>query len=490
MISTAGNTLTATLEKAAEDFLATRKFSRETLGKLPVARGTKFFPDVGQNQPAIIFNYAEGWKARSLEGKHFVAGKGFKLSFWNLQKVLAGPLDTVYLVEGECDAAALVEAGISETQVLSVPNGAKEHASDDTKEYRGYDYVYDALDAGLKKAKKFVWCGDNDAPGLALRSDMVRILGASRFWFVGWPEGCKDANDYLISDGKQALFELVTDGALQWPVDGIYRLSELPEPPKLETWNIGLGAGDRILFAPRTMQVTTGTPGSGKTLLMNQAYFHICKEHDLIQAMFTAETQAKPHVRRQIRTLYSGFLERDMSDESKRKADEWMNEHYLFLQHPQDTPTLEWLLDMAEVAVIRHGAKIIRVDPWNRLEGQHAKDESKTDYIGRCLKTIHSFAKDMNVHFQIIAHPSKMEGNRRGQPPLLEDISDSAHWFNMVDQGLVVHRPKRFDGGVRVTTAELYHRKARFDALGYDCKIDLNFDLEKGRYVSLEAPIQ
>jgi twinkle protein len=55
----------------------------------------------------------------------------------------------------------------------------------------------DALKAGLSKVKKFVWCGDMDGPGRSLRSDMAKILGVARFWFVDWPEGCKDANDVL-----------------------------------------------------------------------------------------------------------------------------------------------------------------------------------------------------------------------------------------------------------------------------------------------------
>ena len=44
--------------------------------------------------------------------------------------------------------------------------------------------------------------GDADDPGLALRADMLRILGAARFYYVDWPEGVKDANDMLLKDGR------------------------------------------------------------------------------------------------------------------------------------------------------------------------------------------------------------------------------------------------------------------------------------------------
>jgi twinkle protein len=72
---------------------------------------------------------------------------------------------------------------------------------------------------------------------------------------------------------------------------------------------------------------------------------------------------------------------------SDAAADAWIGEHYLFLQHPDQRPTLEWFLDTAEVTVVRHSARIVQVDPWNRLEAARVRDESETDYIGRCLRT-------------------------------------------------------------------------------------------------------
>ncbi len=468
-------------------WIADRKISAETLGLLNAAFGTAFFPDVSAKHEALFFRFGDGWKARSVEGKHFVASKGFKLAFWNLERVLASNTDDVFITEGEMDACALVEAGVPPDQVLSVPNGAKERPSDAPQELRGYDYVKDALKAGLSRKKRFIWCGDIDGPGLSLRADMARILGAARFWTVNWPDGCKDANEYLKSDGAEALLELVTDGALPTAVPGLYRLSELPEPPPLTLWHPGFHEWEsKVRLAPRTLSVVTGHPGHGKTMLWGQIWYQIAKEYNIKVAIASFETRPKPHLRRLLRTLHIGKLERDMSPEDMAKADAWINEHYLFIVHPDQSPTLDWFLNVSEVAVIRHGVRAISVDPWNRLEDQRGKDESKTEYIGRCLKTMHAFAHDMNVHTQILAHPAKMEGARRGTAPSLEDISDSKHWDNMVDQGFVVHRPEVFDGTNRKTEAVLYHRKARFEELGHPCKLNLNFDIARGRYVSTD----
>lgn len=464
-----------------------RRLSVETLALLGVASGTAFFPDAGQKLEGLFFRYADGWKARSIEGKHHVAGGGFKLSFWNLDRVLKGKLNEVYITEGELDALALVEAGIPPDRVLSVPNGAKERPADDPKDQRGYGYVEDALKAGLNRVKRFVWCGDGDGPGHALRADMVKLFGAAKFWFVEWPEGAKDANDLLRSDGADALRELVSEGALQWPIAGIYRLNELPEPAPLVLWQPGFPEWEsKVMLAPRTLSVVTGHPGHGKTALWSQIWFQVVKQYGVAACVASFETRAKPHLRRQLRTLLTGVLEKDLTDDEKRKADDWINERYLFLVHPDQRPNLDWFLDMAEVAVVRHGVRIIQLDPWNRLEASRGRDESETEYIGRCLRALHGFAHDMNVHVQILAHPAKMDGTRRGQAPGLEDISGSKNWENMVDQGFVVHRPEIFDGTNRKTEAHLLHRKARFEELGYPCKLKMDFDLARGSYKSVD----
>lgn len=464
-----------------------RGISEQTLAQLGVASGTVFFPDAEQKLPAVFFPYPTGWKARAYPDKHFVSSKGFQIAFWNLEPVLAANAKEVFITEGEMDACALVEAGVPSDRVLSVPNGAKERPAESPAEQRGYAYVQDALKAGLNRAKKIIWCGDSDGSGLALREDMVRLFGAARFWFVEWPEGCKDANDMLQHDGPDALRELVSEGALPWPVDGLFRLDEMPEPAPLATWRPGFDEWEsKVMLAPRTLSVATGHPGHGKTQLFAQIWFQVSKAYGVPICVATFETRAKPHYRRILRTLWSGRLERDMGPQETAQADMWINEHYLFIQHPDQRPTLEWLLDAAEVAVVRHGARVIQIDPWNRLEDQRGRDESKTDYVGRCLRTMHAFAHDLNCHFQVLAHPAKMEGNRRGTPPSLEDISDSKNWDNMVDQGFVVHRPEIFDGVNRKTEAALYHRKARFEELGYPCKLGLNFDIARGRYTSTD----
>jgi twinkle protein len=472
---------------ALEWLTAVRGFSPETLAQLDVASGTTFFPDLQKKCPAIFWGYPEGWKARAWPEKGFVSSKGFERAFWNLERVLAAASEVVYIVEGEPDVCAMVEAGIPVSQVLGAQGAKDKRSGDDPRDMAGYQYVIDALAAGLSKVKKFVFCGDADGAGRILREDMVKILGAARFWFVDWPEGIKDANDMLLKDGAVALLELVRDGSLPWPVNGMFRMSELPEPAPMVLWSPGFDEWEnKVKLAPRTISVVTGHPGHGKTVLWNQIWFNIVKNHGVGFCGASFETRPKPHLRRQLRTLIYGKLEFSLTDAERAKADHWIDERYLFFVHPDNRPTLEWFLDMAEIAVVRHGARIVQLDPWNRLEASRSQGENETDYIGRCIRTMHQFAMDLNCHVQVLAHPSKMENQRRGQAPLLEDISGSKNWDNMPDAGFVIHRPKMFENGEVQTKADFYVRKARFEDLGHVCKLPLNWDKFRGRYHSID----
>jgi twinkle protein len=140
--------------------------------------------------------------------------------------------------------------------------------------------------------------------------------------------------------------------------------------------------------------------------------------------------------------LITSKLERDATDLERAQADAWIQDRYFFLVHHAHRPTLEWFLDKAETAVIRYGCRIVQIDPWNRLEASRGAGERDDESVLRCLRTCYQFATDLNCHVQILAHPAKMEGARRGQAPVLEDIAGAKHWDNVVDQGFTVHRPK------------------------------------------------
>jgi twinkle protein len=68
---------------------------------------------------------------------------------------------------------------------------------------------------------------------------------------------------------------------------------------------------------------------------------------------------------------------------------------------------LEYFLDLCRVAVLRHGVRLVILDPWNEIEHKTRQGENETQYIGRALRAIKRFAKVYDVAFWIVAHPTK-----------------------------------------------------------------------------------
>ena len=151
---------------------------------------------------------------------------------------------------------------------------------------------------------------------------------------------------------------------MPWPIDGLYTMSALPEPMPLTLWRPGFTEWeDKLFLAPRTLSVVTGHPGHGKTLLWTQIWFDVARTYDVRIASASFETRPKPHVRRQLRSLFCGKLEKELGRVDVAHADAWIEEHYFFIVHAEHRPTLDWLLRVAEAAVIREGACVIQVDP-------------------------------------------------------------------------------------------------------------------------------
>lgn len=129
-------------------------------------------------------------------------------------------------------------------------------------------------------------------------------------------------------------------------------------------WNPGFAEWEsKVRIGCPATSVVSGQPGHGKTSLFAQILFNIVKGYDVPAFVTTFETRAKPHMRRVLRTLYSGRLEKEMSDSEVAAADRWIRERYVWGVHKDDRPDLRWWLDRAEIAIVRHGVKFVQIDP-------------------------------------------------------------------------------------------------------------------------------
>jgi len=456
------------LDQETIAWAAGRGISQRTLERVGAASGITGFPGLG-SVSCIALPYWRGAqivniKYRALAAKAFKQYQGGEQRFYNLDAALGA--DTVYIVEGEMDALSLIEAGFN--AVISIPGGADHNL----------DYVDAAWAEGLAKTKLFVLAGDNDPPGRRCMERLAAKIGPARCATIAWPD--KDANDFLVRYNAAEL-KWHVNHPTPWPIVGLLAMSQISEPPEIETWNTDFHEwGGRIKFARSMVSIVTGQPGHGKTSLFAQIWHGILAHYELVGCFGSFETRPKPQYRRILRQCQFRTNESLLTETQLQQADKWIEEHTRWLAHPTQQPTLEWALDAAEAAVIRDKAAVVQLDPWNRLIPGRGQYERETDYVSRSLDRCLDFAKGLNCHVQIIAHPAKGDFQSRKHYPSLEDISGSKHWDNKADQGLVVWREKLFDGDKRRTDAEIIQLKARYQELGYPCRLPVNLNLMTG----------
>ncbi|WP_103729000.1 DnaB-like helicase C-terminal domain-containing protein [Novosphingobium sp. HII-3] len=379
-------------------------------------------------------------KYRHATRKEHSQDKNGKACLWNADALSLG--GEFVITEGEFDALAAMTAGYS--RVVSVPCGAPAKRVEDPFTATRYEFMWESEEA-LKKIDRFVLATDADAPGQALAHDLAAILGPERCCFVRYPEGCKDLNDVLVKLGASAVVRCIEE-AQPVPVVGLYRMSDFTDQAELPSMTTGIDCLDenmRIVLGSFT--VFSGYSNMGKSTVLNTILASaIARGVNVCIASF--ETAPKPILRNELaRALIGCSFEEFPTHKLRKDAYETLERQVTIISNSMDDDAeidLEQYLELIRIAVIRDGAKIVVLDPWNELEHKRGRDETETDYIGRAIRTLKRFAKRYNVALWVVAHPTKPMKLKDGTIPVpsLYDISGSANWSNKADYGLIYHR--------------------------------------------------
>ena len=444
------------------------------------------------NETAILFPYKDAErneyaaKVRTM-GKRFWQ-EGSCRSFWGQELIQPG--HDLIITEGEMDRLAYIEAG--HDCVVSVPNGApvKVGEGEPDPHAKAFQYIYHGRRI-LDEAKRILISVDTDSPGLALTEELVRRIGKARCWRVILPDDCKDANDALIKYGPSALAKCI-EGAEPWPVKGVYDVDHYAERVDA-LYNNGLGRGVSVGLGPEVddlytvvlgqLTVITGTPGSGKTSLLNQMLVNLAKSEGWRFGLFSTETEPDLHIA-ELCSLYSGKpffdgptprLTKDELAEAKR----WVGEHFFFIEL-DGVPDLDQLIEKLTVAVMRYGIRGAVIDPASYVRPPAGLD-MHSEWVGHMLESFKAFGRSHECAMWLVAHPFKMRMKDDGTQavPKGYDISGSAHWFNRADVGLTVHRPAD-----NRSLTELHTWKIRFRWVGSEGVASLHYDKPTGQFSS------
>jgi twinkle protein len=480
-VPTSGNATTAAspeaLLPAHRQWLEERGISAELAEKFGLRSEVRSFQnDSGdwEKAQAIAIPYVErgrtvNHKYRRTSKKQHTIDKGGTLTLWNHDVLLEHSDKPVVITEGEWDAMIACQLG---WRAVSVPNGTPEKPSENVDNDRRYEYLWRAR-AELNEVKKFIIAVDNDKPGMALRQDLITLLGADRCSFIDYGADAKDLNDTLMRYGVEACAE-VLNNAKPVPIRGLYKLSDFPEPAPHQEIHIGVpGLSEHLSIVPATLTVFTGWAGQGKTTLLMQVIASLL-HRGIGVTLGTFETMPRPILERKLRASLIGCAEFSIPVTKSAWADDLIERHLTLIAQmvgEDQEMSLEDVLDFARADVQRTGSRVLILDPWNEIEHKRRSDENETEYANRAIRAIKHFMRMNQVAVWVVAHPTKpSDGNVRHVPGLYS-ISGSAAWANKADYGLVYSRPNK-----ESNRAEVHVTKVRMGLPGREGRVDLEYD--------------
>ncbi len=472
--------------EAAYDWLASRGITRDTGERAGIVAGYQFID--GQQRIAIGFayrqdgrTYAVKWRATTTKG--FLQTGSANTLYLSDQVEQGGP---IAITEGECDCLVLRQVGVV---AVSVPNGAAKSGGGRPDHHPRMATYIETGEAILTAATRVVIATDADVPGDTLAEELARRVGKAKCFRAHWPEGCKDANDVLISHGPDVLRECIAN-AEPWPVKGLYDSDHFAGEVD-DLYTTGLSRGESTGYPdvdelytvlPGQLCVVTGIPSMGKSSWIDQVMVNLALIRDWRFAVCSFENPPKVHIAKLCqlylgKPFFQGVTPR-MERADLAKALAWVKDHFVFLfQGDGSQSPIEDIVERMRAAVLRYGIRGAVIDPANFVD--RPRDMNETDWVSDALTKIKVFCMAHDVHVWFAAHPAKIYPNEDGKyaVPGGYSISGSANWFNKADVGMTVHRPNLKDH-----RSEIHIWKCRFNWIGRVGNTTLLFDPPTGRY--------
>lgn len=374
--------------------------------------------------------------------KKFMSTAGVSRGLYNEDALSRDRELPVVITEGEIDCLSVMQSGF--LRAVSIPDGWTEHGN----KIEALVAVSEALVA----SPFVVVAGDNDKTGESLPKAVANLLVGHDVRYVTWPEGCKDANDVLMAHGEGVVAQCINAAKRVDPPGGtISGFSDMPPMSAQRILKVGTDPFDKVIaLEVGEISICTGLPGNGKSTLAVWIADEVSISEKVRVGMVGFETHPY-RIRDQLSRSHTHKAWRDLSADQKEALIADLDRRWRMVHSdPNVDNHLGWLETMIRTLVVRDGCKLIVIDPWNELEHLPEPGEKMTDYIGFALKTIRRWAKALECHVMIVAHPAKMRTDgAKPRAPTGYDIADSAAFFNKPGLGITIH-PDDEDNKVQV----------------------------------------
>jgi len=437
-------------DKLLSYMLDVRHISESALKRVKIREAKEWMPQTQKEENVICFDYYlnnELINTKFRDGKkNFKLVKGAEKIFYNLDSIRTDK--TCVIVEGEIDVLSFVTAGID--NVVSVPNGFSlgsvnlDYLDEYTDYFDNKDVIYLAV--------------DNDEAGLTGQKELIRRLGAERCKIIDFKD-CKDANDYLIKHGKEALFNALKL-AKDIKIEGVFTVNDV-RASMINTYKNGQNRGTTTYvncidkawtWRGGEVNVWTGYQNEGKSLFLNQLSVIRAVNENAKVGVFSPENMPIDDFYNDIIEMYIGkscdpyYQNNYMSEQEFAKGIDFCEENF-FLIHPEKDFKLESIFERTRYLVKKKGIRTLIIDPYNTIEHMIKIGEREDLYISRFMAQLKRFAVEFDLSINLVAHQLTARANDkdggRYHAPMLNNIKGGGTFADKADNVLTVWRPNR-----------------------------------------------
>jgi len=475
-----------------------RGFSAEVIKDFQI--GSSITRKDGEEKKTIHLPYV--YQGEIVNYKHRVMPKSWWQKGRNGESPVLFNLDaaegakTIVVCEGELDVIACHMAGwIGVSSPDGAPGEVYDHSTEPPTPTGKVAEVGSKADAFLEPraadilgaADRIIIATDDDLEGRKLGDHLVELFGAVKCWRVKWSDfGAKDANELLLKQGVKKLDEALSK-ARPVPLPGVRSLSAQKEA-LLYLYDNGYAKGvtsgwpefDHYFTPePGKLVVVSGYPGHGKTSWLNHFFMNLARLNNWNIGLYSPEMGEEGEMLGKFVqiALDAPFLpgsDKQVAREALETAIDWVGDRFWEIYCDESdnegfaSLTVPQILTRAEPLVLKHGLKVLDIDPWNQLESSRGKGMTVDEYIAVSLSTIQRWGKRMGVMPVIVIHPRKPDSIKSAEEkgPEAYEAAGAAHWYNMADVFLSIHRDKSTADGLTTVTVKKHRKEGITGNLG------------------------
>ena len=285
---------------------------------------------------------------------------------------------------------------------------------------------------------------------MSKKDDELRDHG-SKTRIVGGPEVLKDVLDYW-EEGRPTTYDL-------------------PWPSIQEHYSV----------ARNQLQIVTGIPGHGKSILVKNIAIHMAKQHDWKFLVYSGEDVPYPELYADLLTVYSGKPfgdgpnERISEKEAEKYLKDFFNQHFKVIDPGDNIAMLGDLVNKLKKTDDFWDLDGFILDPWNDLDNEIPSGMRQDMYLKKILSRFRRIAQMRDLSIWIVAHPKTLEDHDTA--PNIYSVSGGSMWANKCDVQMAIYRPDIEDN-----LSEIYIQKVRRSWMGTPGIVDLRFNTKAKQF--------